>query len=591
MLNRNFAIALAVAMVLAALYGCSSNNTGIKNDLSDAEEQVTMLQGDLDTANADIMGLEGEVATETGRADGLQTDLDNANTEVMRIQGDLDTATARVTELAGMLAMATGNAGDLKTALDNATARVTELAGMLAMATGNAGDLKTKLDNATARITTATARITKLESDIVAMTTAAGKDAYPMERAVAKAIGPGAMEPDRADMVSVDGYAASFTAKVEDLEAISDVLDVGDWAKSALGDDTNAVVLYSNVAAPGDEEYLDYYDTPDAAGPGRGSVGSQSGGVLEFGTDVASGDAALFDAAGAFPNGFPSGDRQVFTWVDDDDTTEANQNEGHPEFGGHFHGVPGEFACTGTCTATADKDGNLSALGGTWTFTPTELEDDADPYKVRGVTPDDEYVVFGFWKEVDEDGNATGVTAIWQGGDQVTNTAMNDIVGGDVSYSGDATGKYVRKTLTPDGQVSTLAGGQFTADVELTAHFGGLDVAENKKFEVDGTMTNFMDGADNIDSNWSVKLDTASITHPTNNSDDSTFMGPTKAQGLVAGADGNWNGAFFGTTVIADDLDTDVTESGFTQPTYAAGQFDAHFLNGHVRGAFGAEQD
>ena len=138
--------------------------------------------------------------------------------------------------------------------------------------------------------------------------------------------------------------------------------------------------------------------------------------------------------------------------------------------------------------------------------------------------------------------------------------------------------------------MSTLAGGQFTADVELTAHFGGLDVAANKQFGVDGTMTNFMDGVDKIDSNWSVELDTASITHM--GGDDSTFMGPTKAQGPVAGADGNWNGAFFGTTAIEDDPDTgDVTEDGFTQPAYAAGQFDAHFLNGHVRGAFGAEKD
>ena len=329
-----------------------------------------------------------------------------------------------------------------------------------------------------------------------------------------------------------------------------------------------------------------------AASPGRGSVFSaDSAGVLTLEAVVAKGDGRLFVASG-----FPTGNRQVFTFVDDIATT--GNDEGMPSLTGSFHEVPGTYACASDCSITAGTDGNVASFGGgPWTFTPTPLVAGADAYEVNGVDADDEYVAFGFWKEVDEDGNATGVTAIWQGGDQVTNTAMNDIVGGDVSYSGDATGKYVRKTLTPDGHVSTLAGGQFTADVELTAHFGGLDVAANKQFGVDGTMTNFMDGADNIDSNWSVKLDTASITHPTNSSDDSTFMGRTKAQGPVAGADGNWNGAFFGATeddplTLDDNTTPNVVENDESTiaPNFAAGQFDAHFLNGHVRGAFGAEK-
>ena len=78
MLNRNFAIALAVAMVLAVLYGCSSSG-GIKSDRDMYKEQAEMLQGDLDTANADITRLMGELTTALNDADG-----DGANDEVTR---------------------------------------------------------------------------------------------------------------------------------------------------------------------------------------------------------------------------------------------------------------------------------------------------------------------------------------------------------------------------------------------------------------------------------------------------------------------------------------------------------------------------
>ena len=53
MLNRNFAIALAVAMVLAVLYGCSSSG-GIKNDRDMYKEDAEMLQGSLDAANGEV---------------------------------------------------------------------------------------------------------------------------------------------------------------------------------------------------------------------------------------------------------------------------------------------------------------------------------------------------------------------------------------------------------------------------------------------------------------------------------------------------------------------------------------------------------
>ena len=78
MLNRNFAIALAVAMVLAVLYGCSSSG-GIKNDRDMYKEDAEMLQGSLDAANGEVTQLTADLATANSDKASLQTDLDAAN--------------------------------------------------------------------------------------------------------------------------------------------------------------------------------------------------------------------------------------------------------------------------------------------------------------------------------------------------------------------------------------------------------------------------------------------------------------------------------------------------------------------------------
>ena len=60
MLNGKIAMALAAAMVLAALYGCSSS--GVKNDRDEALR-------DLDTANEEITALENRIYGEDGTAE------------------------------------------------------------------------------------------------------------------------------------------------------------------------------------------------------------------------------------------------------------------------------------------------------------------------------------------------------------------------------------------------------------------------------------------------------------------------------------------------------------------------------------------
>ena len=68
-------------------------------------------------------------------------------------------------------------------------------------------------------------------------------------------------------------------------------------------------------------------------------------------------------------------------------------------FDGMFNGVPGEYNCTGTCSATSDKDGNLESLDvqGVWTFTPDKPAKDADSHMIVGAEHDDDYLAFGYW--------------------------------------------------------------------------------------------------------------------------------------------------------------------------------------------------
>ena len=45
-------------------------------------------------------------------------------------------------------------------------------------------------------------------------------------------------------------------------------------------------------------------------------------------------------------------------------------------------------------------------------------------------------------------------------------------VTGTATYSGGATGVYVHSVIKPDGSEASATSGHFTADAELTAHFG-----------------------------------------------------------------------------------------------------------------------
>jgi hypothetical protein len=287
-----------------------------------------------------------------------------------------------------------------------------------------------------------------------------------------------------------------------------------------------------------------------------------------------------------FPPAASAGTTAVRPWEDDGDT--ADVNEGEPSFAGSFRGIMGMYKCTGTCSATVNDQGELTALEGTWAFRPDDYTSE-----IAGVSADSDYAYFGFWLEVtkDEDGKETfGIEGLAGGsGNAYSDTEISaDALMGKATFSGDATGKYMAKKLTPYGQIADAVSGQFIADVEMTAVFGDVqDELLGDQNKVWGTVDNFRDpveadsaalmsrlAADGTDAPWSVALNRADISSTgldTHTGTDSFFGGTTTG-------DGSWTAQFFG-------------EDKEKMPGHVAGTFDAHFSNGHVVGGFAAENN
>lgn len=254
------------------------------------------------------------------------------------------------------------------------------------------------------------------------------------------------------------------------------------------------------------------------------------------------------------------------------DTT-TRDYEADDTFSGSFGGAEGEYSCTGgTCMAEAGENG-LTTLTGTWTFTPSEDE--------MTLLPDDDYLHFGYWSQEpisDEGTYAFRSFHAGSGSNAFTADDVSDLTG-TASYAGPAGGMYIRKTLdAASGAPDVVSSGTFTADTNLTATFGqipeenvGADtIAPADFFSIKGTVDNFMDGNTSI-SDWSVKLNKTTFENDVNTFDGTT----TGSEGANAGT---WQGRFFG------NGDPDTTD----HPGSVAGEFNAHFLNGHVNGAFGA---
>ncbi len=258
--------------------------------------------------------------------------------------------------------------------------------------------------------------------------------------------------------------------------------------------------------------------------------------------------------------------------------TSSRNIAANTEVSGSFYGVRGTYSCAGTaCAVTRNADGDVTLPG--LTFTP--LNFNAATTVAKYADPDEDYTHFGYWMKSTTQRDGTQVHDIETFHDGSGAAALATIgsggLEGTASYYGAAAGVYVKKDGAGDSLMVT--DGTFTADAELTATFGGNNIAVNKQNRVSGTISGFMDGSTELGFD-DLSLG-ASPFDDANNGDLAVglFSGSTDGGGKT----GEWSGEFHG------NIGGTVTTAQF--PANVSGEFNGHFTNGHVAGAFGAEYD
>ncbi len=600
-------------------------------DLGTANARVMELDGMLATANARVMELDGMLATATA-------DLGTANARVMELNGmlatataDLGTANARVMELNGMLATATADLG-------TANARIKELEGMLATANATVAYTVAKSGYDTAQtaslaaiiaygkedanVDDATDLVAKAEAAqtaaVALQTSAAGgtvaqmayaqnavdaagdavraardelaqatttESAMPYAAAI-KGVGERAAAPITSITATAkrtgDAVTVDTTADMD--EAKGSASDVGGgWYKADVAnedDSKKTATVYTNIEDTMDK-FSNVHNPTDNAG-----IDTVTNGVLEL--NESNFDELNEHVSADYFIAATSGATTTVTYESDDEDFSPRK------FDGTFGGVDGEYACTGdTCTATTDDKGEFTAaLVGAWTFTPAYLGEDGesqagdtdeqiatrkdDLTEPNVPVPDTDYLRFGYWTIVDKDGDVTFQT-FFGGAEPFTSSTVTALEG-TATYEGPAAGRYAVKTFNPNASLDSIRQGEFTATAELTANFGGDDIAVSQHDRISGTVDGFKGEHGDDLSTWKVMLNTIELTA-------TTFEdGEVSGAGNVGGSpvtSGSWNGAFFG-NAAADATGDD------QHPGSVAGEFDAHSSHGHVAGAFGA---
>ena len=263
--------------------------------------------------------------------------------------------------------------------------------------------------------------------------------------------------------------------------------------------------------------------------------------------------------------------------VDDVSTTDMDETKAAAEVMGYYNGAMGTYTCTGTtnCTVNANSKGELSGMSDGWVFYPAE--------GATSDVADDDYLHYGFWlARTSKDGVVTSY-------DEVETFARSSLpMSGDVSdvtgtatYSGGATGVYVKNVLTSTGTLDSATSGHFTATTNLTATFGQVPVSDTDDTgTIAPSMLNTLTGtisdfalAGGEANNWMAVLSGAI------DDADGTALGTAK--GGSPANDGSFNATFHGET------GTDNT----TKPSAVVGEFNAFFTDGSVAGGFGARED
>ena len=575
-------------------------------DTSDLSTQEAV-----DTARAANVALRAalDAADDVSDADKAmyQAQLDAAVAAVDDAQDGIDTATRRMNQMEALADASTALASAL-TALSGATptqeqldAANAALGDLNAAVTGGAdltdeekGPYALQASNASAPIATAQAAYDAAEEKRLAGEARARQlvlNAASMQ--VAKAINAHTVAdnpPDEFSFTDTDTVTAgnqaltvtrgSGAAKITPFQSAADkkrkpfatgtAQDAGTgWsgmtftrsgteAKKAF---TEMAAVYTDIEAAKDALWATAFD--GATGTGLGLTEGDGPVTMDATARV---NASHF-TGGILPVG-PTGN-------DDTSTVELAAGQGRI---GTFYGVSGRFSCAAACVVSRDDKGIVS-VDTPMIFTPNAF--DALTTMAKYATPDADYTQFGYWMKSTKqrDGSYNHDIETFHGG---TGDLAADltVITGSAKYYGAAAGVYVKKEGAGDSLV--VSDGKFTADAMLTARFGGGSIAANKAFEVEGTISGFMDG--------SADLGFAALTLEAGDIDttagETTLGAITGGETQGGGTSGNWQGQFYGNAGAGT---TDTAADDF--PQNVSGEFNGHFVNGHVAGAFGAEKD
>ena len=241
-----------------------------------------------------------------------------------------------------------------------------------------------------------------------------------------------------------------------------------------------------------------------------------------------------------------------------------------------YRGIPGLLFCAGD-DCMVEGAGAAQELTGSWyVAADNPMHHYVKPADDPATTSVDEsrmyrrdtmHAIWGHWLTVAGNGEATVNTFARAGSPNgapahpgswaAADPADANLSGTTATYSGEAAGRSVQKTLDTDGAATDIQSGRFTADVMLTATFGATPM-------LGGTVSNFTseDNPGSVDPSWTVTLtETASA-------------GGAVANGVAAASDqdGTWSATSYG-------------EAGM-RPAGIYGGFNAHFTDGHVAGAW-----
>ena len=532
---RKLMTGCAVAVLGLGLAACgSSSDNGEKDDL---RTENSDLQEKLDTANATIMDLQGQVAA-LNTTIGDEMDPDAESLRGMLAQKDADLEQARA---------------DLLAAMDN-SADETTIAGLrqdVMDAEGERDGYKTMLDQAILDRDMYKQMVADIEAENTArMAEDAKKDRVARANRILTSLSDPNVEgvnrvgtsvtatPTGVNTVTAKRDAAGMvtvTTDNDDYTGGENPADSSGWTGTmlsktdAVAETQDILVIYTDIEAPKDKPFIDLYERPDR-------------------DDILSSVARLEMAQSA---SFPTGNSQSLDFGGD------SGNSG--SFAGSFDGVSGTYECTAqeACMLMTDADGDLEVSEG-WRFTPnSNLATVKDP--------DAAYTYFGWWLKKPDDNTMAHDVEVFAGGTATAAQVMNEVVG-NVSYSGPAAGKYATRTFTA-GFESDGGAGHFTATANLTAKFGAADVPGT----IGGSVSGFVLD-DTTSAGWKVTLEDTAINGALFNGTSEVDFGG----GATETDAGTWNGSFYGAGTDDDDA-----------PSTAVGTFDALTDNASVIGAFG----